>query len=361
MIKIKNAFLLFAAVLLVAFEAQAGSKIPFKPVVQPVAAEQKKVPIVYHPCYNMSLLWGLESFFHPFDGRKYGKIAAHLKKIFVLSDTSFHKPEKVSEADLKVVHSAEYLESLQQSSVVERIAEVPGLSWFPNSFLQSKILDPMRYATQGTIDAAQLALNNGVAFNLSGGYHHARSENQYGGFCFFADIPLAIRKVREQNSTCKRILVVDLDAHRGNGVAQVRDKNNDQNTFIFDMFSYPNYPYSHDIEYLRSTDQAIPLRPDISEAEYLEVLEQHLAPMVDQLKPDLIIFNAGSDIYAGDQLGHMNVSADGIVKRDAYVFAVARSRNIPIMMTLSGGYSPESAEIVGRSIENLLRLYVQRS
>jgi len=346
----------FAVLFLIILSQGAYSFDKLKPVKQPVA-RQHKIPVVYHPGYNISLLGGLETKIHPFDGSKYGKIATYLCYQFKLSEKSFHKPEKISDADLQRVHTPEYIKSLQDSRTVASVAEIPYLSWVPNWILQRKILNPMRLATQGTVDAVNLALEEGVAFNLSGGYHHARTDRQLGGLCFFADISLAINMVREKHPTCKTIVVVDLDAHRGNGLAQVRG--DDQDTFIFDMYSEPNYPGSYDLQHARPTDTMIPVANGVSEAEYLTMLADKLANMIDRVKPDLVIYNAGTDIYAGDALGRMNVSAQGIITRDEHVFQVVRSRNIPLAMTLSGGYSKDSAAIVGRSIENLLRKYIK--
>lgn len=319
-------------------------------------AKTEKWPIVYHPQYNISLLAGLEQYLHPFDGAKYGKIAHHLCTCFGITKDAFHKPDKITEGALETVHSKSYLASLKNSSTVAHIAEIP-LSWIPNWLLQRKILDPMRYATQGTIEATRIALQQGIGINLSGGYHHARTEHQQGGFCFFADIPLAVATIRKEYPSCQKIVVVDLDAHRGNGIAQVRHHMNDHNTYLFDMYSEPNYPYALDKEFLRTTDMAIPVKHGINDADYLTLLKTNLEIMINTIQPNLIIFNAGSDIYEGDQLGRMGVSAEGIKQRDAHVFHVARSKNIPIVMTLSGGYSKESAAIVGSSIEQILRTH----
>ncbi len=322
--------------------------------------ELPKLPIIYRSDYTISLFGGVESWMHLFDGYKYKKIASHLKKVFSLSDAQLYKPDMVSDIDLLKVHTAEYLDSLKSSSTIAHIAEVSFLNWFPHSYLQRNVLSPMRYATQGTIDAVELALQKGIAFNLSGGYHHARYERQFGGFCFFADIPLAILKAREKYPDLGNVLVVDLDAHRGNGVAQVRDYLQDKKTFIFDMYSASNYPGDLDLKFKYRDDRYIPLRDFIDTEEYLTILKNNLIPMVDIIKPDLIIYNAGSDPYEGDALGRMKMSAKGIIERDAHVFSVARALNIPIAMVLSGGYSKDSAAIVADSIENLMRTYIKK-
>lgn len=134
------------------------------------------------------------------------------------------------------------------------------LAWVPNFLLQWKLLSPMRYATQGTVDAAQLALKNGVGINLGGGYHHAKND-EGGGFCVYADIPLALKELRKENPNLK-VLYIDLDAHQGNGVESCLF--NDQNTYVVDCYNENNYP--HDLEAAQKINKKI-----ISNAIYCEI------------------------------------------------------------------------------------------
>lgn len=323
--------------------------------------------VIYRDEYNIGF-FGIEKL-HPFDTKKYGKIADHLEKLFKrnlrswqplskrLSDKQsvsyFYAPEMVSDKDLKLVHTEAYLASLYERSTVARIAEVPPLILLPNFLQQKKLLNAMRYATQGTIDGARLALERGWAINLSGGYHHAKADRGEG-FCFFADIPIAIAKLRQEKPNLK-VLIVDLDAHRGNGIESIIGMKHDDRTAIFDMYSRDNYPYTRGRE--EHIDFDYPMITNVTEQEYLACLRTNLPHAIETVKPDLIIYNAGSDIFEEDPLGKMRVTEDGIKMRDEFVFEQALSRRIPILMTLSGGYSPKSAHIVSASLENVLKRF----
>jgi histone deacetylase 11 len=301
------------------------------------------------------LLDKLQIHIHPFDGEKYEKIYKYLREIGITA--KFFCPELVSEADLLSVHSPKYLESLKDSKVVNKIVEIGNfLDDIPNETLQKHLLDPMRYATQGTIIGCELALKYDWAINLSGGYHHAKAD-QGGGFCFFADIPIAVYKILEKQNDDFKVLIVDLDAHQGNGLEAIFKKgifkNNKKQIYIFDMFSFPNYP--NDMLAATYIDFRYNLLLGTTTEIYLKTLKENLPDAIKQIKPNLIVYNAGSDIFEKDPLGKLSVSADGIIQRDAFVFSIAKENNIPILMVLSGGYSKESGQIIGKSIENILK------
>ncbi len=306
-------------------------------------ASELKLPIVFHPEYDI-VADGAEQH-HSFDTKKYGKIARALRDLF---NIKFYEPAKVSDADLRLVHTADYLQSLADSNNVAKIAEFPLLADMPNALLQKRVLDPMRYATAGTVLAAQLALKHGWAINLSGGYHHAKA-TQGGGFCFFADIPLAIRKLRESRPQLKAF-VLDLDAHQGNGHEEILAY--DPLSFIFDVYVKDNYP--RDIEVQKCIRFNHPVAKNIQDREYLHLLTTHLPKGLDEVRPDIIIYNAGTDIFEKDHLGQMSISENGIIERDMFVFAQALQRNIPIVMVLSGGYTKESAGIIAQSLTRVL-------
>ena len=321
----------------------AGGKKFF--VKEPVSVENK-LPIIFHKDYDISLA-GLEKL-HPFDSCKYGKVHDYLVKKAGIAKSRFHVPTKVTDQELLKVHSQEYINSLADSSAVARITEVGIISYLPNFLVQRTLLNAMKLATGGTVLGADLALKHGWAINLSGGYHHAKRENGEG-FCVYADIPLAVNKVLEHNPHYK-IMVVDLDAHQGNGhEACLKDE---KRAFIFDVYNGSIYP--RDREAQKRIDFNFPVGIGITDEPYLSIVSNHLPAALDQTKPDLIVYNAGTDTFEEDPLGFMKVSEQGIIKRDELVFRYARERNIPILMVLSGGYTKKSAEIIGKSIHNVL-------
>ena len=327
------------------------------------ASENKSLPIVYHPRYNVSFP-PFDSM-HPFDSKKYGKIFTYLVNEVGIDPAVFNTPKHViSDEDLLEIHSKEYLESLGSSKVIADIADMQELAWVPNFLLRWRMLTPMRYATQGTVDAAFLAIEHGWAINLAGGYHHAKADESVPeSYCVYADIPLAIKKVHEKHPEWK-VLIVDLDAHMGNGHEVICGP--DERISILDFYNANIFAaddeeakkyitYNNPIDPCTKDPMLLKQKPGIKDNEYLALLEEHLSKALEECKPDFIVYNAGTDIFKEDTEGRMSITRDGIIKRDALVFQKAREANVPTCMVLSGGYTMESASIISASIENLLK------
>ena len=258
-------------------------------------ANTNPVPIVYHPDYNIGLL-GLENY-HPFDSKKYGRVYERIKAQFNLSPNDFAKPAaQVSENELLKVHTPEYLQSLKWSSVIAQITEIGELIFIPNFLLQWYLLTPMRWATQGTLVAVDLALQHGWAINLAGGYHHAKSD-EGGGFCAYADIPHAVEKLVNKYHK-KKILIIDLDAHQGNGHETILCHN--EHVAIFDVYNEDIYPGDDPAKECITYNH--PIKSGTTDKEYLNLLETELPEAFNKSKPDFIIYNAGTDIYKHDTL-----------------------------------------------------------
>ncbi|MEW6304348.1 MAG: histone deacetylase [Verrucomicrobiota bacterium] len=317
----------------------------------------ERVKIVYHPNYNISF-GGLERL-HPFDSRKYGRAWDALHGQFGKRlDEIWLKPERpISEDELRLVHSTEYLRQLRSATQLARILELPFLALVPARVTDYCVLRPMRWATMGTLLAARQALRTGRAVNLSGGYHHAKPGGGEG-FCVYADVAVAVRVLRQERTLANTdgIIHIDLDAHQGNGVCHCFMP--DQNFFTFDMFNADIYP-SHDIEARRRIDCPVPLASGCGNAEYLKLLREKLPEFLDFVchttRARLAFYNAGTDVYEGDALGRLSLSAKGVLERDRFVFEELKRRALPTVMLLSGGYSRESFRLVTRTVEWLLR------
>ena len=307
----------------------------------------EKLPIVYSKDYNISF-YGIQRL-HPFDTEKYQKVAQHLGKSLNLSIQQFHEPHSISDEELLKVHSQAYLESLKQSSVIAGVAEMGILSKLPISILNKKLLKPIRKATAGTLIAGELAMQHGWSINLSGGYHHAKA-NKGEGFCFFADVNLVIEHLREKK-IIKSALIVDLDAHQGNGHESIHGP--DSLVTIFDMYNGSIYPMEHHLK--KYIDYDFPLKPYTGDIKYLNLLRNNLKKAITATQPDILIYVAGTDIYESDPLGSLSITKAGIIERDAIVFDYAAEFNVPIVMLLSGGYHKDSGQIIGESIESLLK------
>ncbi|XP_008408590.1 histone deacetylase 11 isoform X1 [Poecilia reticulata] len=304
------------------------------------------LPIVYHPDYNITFM-GLEKL-HPFDSGKWGKVIRFLKEEQFITDENIVEAREASEEDLLVAHTKRYLSSLKWSFVVATITEIPPLVILPNCLVQQKVLRPLRTQTGGTIMAGKLAVERGWAINVGGGFHHC-SGDKGGGFCAYADITLAVKFLFERVEGISRATIIDLDAHQGNG--HERDFLGDTRVFIMDMYNHNIYP--GDGHAKRAIKRKVELDWGTEDSEYLQKVELHSEGALNEVRPDIIVYNAGTDILDGDPLGGLSISPQGIVKRDEIVFRAAKQRGIPILMVTSGGYQKKTARIIADSILNL--------
>ncbi|XP_064930964.1 histone deacetylase 11 isoform X3 [Columba livia] len=303
-------------------------------------------PIVYSPDYNITFV-GLEKL-HPFDAGKWGKVINFLKEEKLIADDLIVQAREATDEDLLVVHTRRYLNKLKWSFVVATITEIPPVAFLPNFVVQRKVLRPLRTQTGGTIMAGKLAVDRGWAINVGGGFHHCSSDKG-GGFCAYADITLAIKFLFERVQGVSKATIIDLDAHQGNG--HERDFMDDHRVYIMDV--YNRYIYPGDGFAKRAIKRKVELEWGTEDTEYLQKVHTHVEGALNELKPDIIVYNAGTDILDGDPLGGLAVSPQGIVKRDEVVFKAARRRRIPILMVTSGGYQKRTARIIADSILNL--------
>ncbi|MED6195796.1 histone deacetylase [Stylosanthes scabra] len=304
-----------------------------------------KVPIIYSESYDISFL-GIEKM-HPFDSSKWGRVCKFLVSIAVLDKKCIVEPLEASKDDLLVVHSESYLNSLKESSNVATIIEVPPVALFPNCIVQQKVLHPFWKQVGGTILSAKLAKERGWAINIGGGFHHCSAERG-GGFCAYADISLCIH-FSFVRLNISRVMIIDLDAHQGNGHGM--DFAYDSQVYILDMYNPGIYPL--DYEARNYINQKVEVKSGTLTEDYLQKLDEALEVAGRRFDPELIVYNAGTDILDGDPLGRLKISPEGIALRDEKVFRFAREKNIPILMLTSGGYMKSSARVIADSIVNL--------
>ena len=309
------------------------------------------IPIAYSKNYEIRLA-GKENL-STFDVHKYSKIRNELIREGLRKRSEFLVPRKISRGELLLVHTEEYLARMRSSKYVAKVLEVPPIKIMPSGLMRETILKSFMYASEGTVLAGRRALEGGIAVNLGGGYAHASSE-QGEGFGLIADVPIAIRALQKEG-LIGRAMIVDTDVHKGNGdILVFKD---DDSVFVFDMYENGIYPTGH---FKVAADRDIPLSHGMSEKEYLRLLEKHLPGAINEAKPDIIFYVAGSDPYCKDRLGSIQMSFEGMVKRDMFVVDEARRRNIPIAMVLSGGYSAESWRIHFETIKEIILKYEKR-
>lgn len=312
------------------------------------------VHVVYTPEYDISF-FGVEKL-HPFDTHKYSRAwnAAREQEKALLEAATIAPDRPVSDEELLRVHTPAYLAELRSPAYLAQALEVPPVALFPYALIDSHVLRPMRLATRGTILAAEKALETGgVAVNLSGGYHHA-SREKGEGFCVFSDVPVAISAIRADGRLTPdaRILIIDLDAHQGNGFE--RACREDDPVSFLDLFNEQIYP--RDGIARERINVPLPVKSGIGDEEYLGLLRGALPDFLDKrLDATLAFYNAGTDVHQSDLLGGMNLTDDGVFERDRFVLDALAERGIPTVMTLSGGYSPASYALVARTLLHLLR------
>jgi histone deacetylase 11 len=307
--------------------------------------------IIYEPGFNFGI-HGIEKHWHPFDTQKYRRA---WKRIRVyrpeLTERRIRVRQEVSHDDLRLVHDPDYLASLADKRMVSRIVEVPQLGGLPAWLIDRIVLRPMRLQTAGTIAAARAALSEGFVFHVGGGFHHAKPGSGEG-FCCYADAAVAVAVLRRDGllQAFDRIVSVDLDVHMGNGVAHCFAE--DRRTFLFDMFNSRIYP-ALDVSAHVRLDCPLPVKPGCTGDAYLGLLRERLPPFLDSVGRSapirLAIFNAGTDVYAEDQLGGLDCSADDILERDMYVVEQLRSRGIATVFVAGGGYSEMCHRLIARS------------
>ncbi|BBN04119.1 histone deacetylase 11 [Marchantia polymorpha subsp. ruderalis] len=308
-----------------------------------------KDPLIYSSKYNIGFM-GMEKL-HPFDAGKWGHIQSYLVDEHVINARNIVEPREATAEDLLVVHSKEYLESLKQSYVVAGIIEVPPVALLPNFIVQSRVLQPFRNQVGGTVLAGKVAKERGWAINLGGGFHHCCG-GQGGGFCVYADITLCIQFAFTRLSFA-RVMIIDLDAHQGNG--HERDFVGDDRVYILDIYNSQIYPFDEEAKI--RINQRVELRNQTSSEDYLRILDEQLQIAKQAFKPDLIVYNAGTDILDGDPLGQLRVTPAGVTSRDEKVFEFAKDayeNPVPIVMVTSGGYMKSSARVIADSIKNLV-------
>ena len=311
--------------------------------------------IVYSPDYDIRFL-GLEKL-HPFDSCKYSRAWESLLETFGARLKTLHiQPERaVTLQELGTVHTDAYLQKLKNSRYVAKVLELPELGFLPQCVLETHVLKAMQLATKGTVLAAHAAIEHGIAINLSGGYHHA-SRDRGEGFCVYSDIAIAIALLRQSNALQPEdnVVIIDLDAHQGNGLERIFFE--DQFVHIFDMYNEEIYP--QDWWAREWIDCKLPLKNGTSDRVYLDQLKEHLPVFLDCIdRPKIAFYNAGTDIFKGDPLGRLQVSEQGILERDRYVFHTLTAAAIPWVMVLSGGYTRQSYQLVANAVTDVLQTW----
>ena len=282
--------------------------------------------IAFHPIYKHVLPVG-----HRFPMEKYDLLPQQLIYEGTCIEENFFEPEIPNNKHFFTVHDPEYFFDLLNITLSQKEARKIG---FP---LSEVLVAREMIIADGTIKASEFAVKNGIAMNIAGGTHHAFS-NRGEAFCMLNDQAIGARYL-QQKGLVKKILIVDLDVHQGNGTAEIFK--NDASVYTFSMHGKNNYPFIKE-----TSDLDIHLKNDTKDDEYLSILKKTLPKLINQEKPDFIYYLCGVDVIETDKLGKLSLTIEGCKERDRFVLQTCNDFHIPVMCSMGGGYSPVIKVIV---------------
>ncbi len=261
---------------------------------------------------------------HRFPIEKYRLLRELLLERAILHPEELEEAPLASKDELLAAHTDQWVEAVFEGTLDAMTQRRIGLPWSPELVLRS------RASVGGTLRAARWALEHGIAGNLAGGTHHAFSDRGEG-YCVFNDLAVATR-VLQREGRVRRIAIVDLDVHQGNGTAEIFE--GDPTVFTFSMHGEKNFPFRKTVSTLD-----VNLPDGCDDALYLRTLRKHLPEVLDESTPDLLLYQAGVDPLAEDSLGRLSLTFEGLKARDREVLQAAKERHIPLVLTMGGGYS----------------------
>lgn len=284
------------------------------------------IPLVFHPIYSQLDL----PVRHRFPIEKYQGIRDALAKLGVPS-TWFNTPTALSVDSLTSIYDPSYIKALTEGSLDPKAMRRIGFPW------SSQLIERTLTATAGTVLTAELALEHGKALNLTGGYHHAYA-NFGSGFCMVNDLYLAALKML-QAPHIDSVLIFDCDVHQGDGTAKLAANN--PSVFTVSLHGEKNFPYRK-----QQSDLDFPLPKGTSDDLFLETVEQAFELAIRTCQPDAVIYDAGVDVHENDDLGHLNISTQGILARDTFVFERCEQLKLPVAAVIGGGYQRDINALV---------------
>ncbi len=282
--------------------------------------------IYYHDVFTFPLPQG-----HRFPEVKYRLLRETLLARGIVAPDDLHLPPAATWEQLTLGHTPAYLEKMAHGRLSAQEERRIGLPWSP------QLVERTRRSVGSTIAAARAALQRGLGVNLGGGTHHAAPDHG-AGYCVFNDVVVAAR-VLQQEGRVKRILVVDADVHQGDGTAAATQ--DDPSIFAFSIHAERNFPFRK-----VPGDLDIGLPDDTGDADYLAALEAGLRTALSRFTPEIVFYIAGADPYADDRLGRLALTKKGLLARDRLVLETVRRHNLPLVVTLGGGYAKRIVDTV---------------
>lgn len=282
--------------------------------------------VAYHPIFEYKT-----SKKHRFPMQKYPLLVEKLLAEGIFLADNFFTPQKLSETEILTTHQLDYWTHLKHQTLPTQQIRAIGFDMTP------ELVERERYIAHASYECALFAKQFGVSLTIAGGTHHAFADHGEG-FCIFNDFAVASHLLLQREQASK-ILIVDLDVHQGNGTAKIFENN--PQVFTFSMHGAKNFPFRK-----QQSDLDIELANDTGDLEYLTILRQTLPKLIYDFRPDMLLYQAGVDVLATDKLGKLALTLEGCQARDKFVFECAKYHQIPIAVSMGGGYSENITDIV---------------
>ncbi len=256
-----------------------------------------------------------------------------LMKDGIINHSSVHSPKMIPPEKIHLAHSPHYISAFINGTLERQEIRRTGLPW------SRQLVTRTLTALSGSVLSAEIALKKGICCNVAGGTHHAHYD--FGsGFCIVNDLAVAPLHLIAEGKV-SRVLIIDLDVHQGDGTARILDGH--ESIFTFSLHCRENFPFqkaksSLDIEVKEGTE----------DKEYMNIVHEVIPGLLEEVKPDFVIYDAGVDPYIHDPLGRLSLSLEGLYQRDLFVLKEVTSRGIPVSCVIGGGYSKDLNELAYR-------------
>jgi len=269
---------------------------------------------------------------HRFPMEKYRLLREALAASRQFSADDFCVPAAATTAELTRAHAPDYVQRMECGELSAAEVRAIGFPWSP------QMVERSRRSSGATLAACRAALEDGVAANLAGGTHHA-FHDRGEGFCVFNDAAIAARAMQAEGRIA-RCLIVDADVHQGNGTASILA--GDDSIFTFSIHGAKNYPFRREV----ASDLDLDMPDGTSDAAYLAALADGLEQSFARSRPEMVIYLAGADPFEDDRLGRLKLTKQGLLARDTAVFAACAERELPLAITMAGGYARQITDTV---------------
>ncbi len=286
------------------------------------------LPLVYHPAYSFPFPER-----HRFPMAKFGLLVDYLRQVDLLGAQNSFRPGPCKPLWLEQTHCRDYLQRFISHTQSPQEHRQMNLPWSEDLVKRTLI------APSGTVLAAQLALHGGLACHLAGGTHHAHYDYA-SGFCILNDLAIAARVLIHQSGV-GRVLIFDCDVHQGDGTAALLS--DEPRAFTCSLHCDNNFPFDK-----QRSDLDVPLPDGMGDVDYLRVVMRTLDKVIADFQPDIVLYDAGVDVYAGDPLGRLNITEAGIRERDRRVLSELLQRDIPVATVIGGGYDDDRLALARR-------------